>query len=370
LGITDKSIISKNMKLNIYFLIIGMMLFFASCNTDLSVEEINDFDVTVDATTYKVGQEVRFKLSGDYVQQISFYSGEVQKDFEFREGRVIDVNGTGATMSFSSSVQLGAQLNQLSVLVSTDFNGDYSSLDKVKAAKWTDITSRFAYGTGTAFTASGVKDITDLIVAGKPIYVAFKYVTQPQQVNGLARNWYIQSFNLTSLSKLNNTIPLYLSVQGDAGFRIIDQNPVNAPALSVITNSRISLLGNRYKYPEDPLYDPKNPIYDPNNPIYDPYSTSYVPGAVPPTYVPYDPKSPYNDPYSENWAVSKPIITNSVNLGPDWSIPIKGVTNPNLTEYRYKYLEKGTYKVVFIASNNSIDNRNEVVKELTLTITE
>lgn len=346
------------------------MLFIVSCNRDLVVDENIDFDVSVDAATFKAGQEVRFKFSGDYVQHITFYSGEVQKDYEYREGRVIDVSAAGATMSFSSSVQVGTQLNQLSVWVSTDFNGDYSTLDKVKAATWTDITSRFALGTGTSFVASGVKDISDLMVAGKPLYFAFKYVTQPQQANGLARNWYIQTFTLTSLSTLNGTIPLYLSVQGNAGFRIVDQNPVNAPALSVITSSRISLLGNRYKYPEDPLYDPNNPIYDPNNPIYDPYSTSYKPGAVPPTYVPYDPSSTYNDPYSENWAVSKAISTSSVDLGPDWSIPIKGVTNSKLMEFKYRYTIPGTYKAVFVAANQSIDHTAEVMKELTITITE
>ena len=124
---------------------------------------------------------------------------------------------------------------------------------------------------------------------------------------------------LCKSSVLFNSAEVTITDQANAGFRIVDLEPVNAPSRSTITTSRISLLGNFYKDPADPIFDPANPIYDPANPIYDRESALYNPNAVRPTFIPYDPNSPYNDPHTETWAVSKPIMVDQVDLGPDWS---------------------------------------------------
>jgi hypothetical protein len=322
------------MKFKYYYMILGMLLM-ASCNKEIQVAA-PDFDVTTEATTYKAGEEIKFNIKGGDANIISFYSGETLKDYALKDGRVIDVSGAGATMQFQSSVQLGTQANQLTVLASTDFNGDYSSLAKVIAANWTDITGRFLLGTSTAFRASGTIDISDLMLTGKPIYIAFRYVTKPQEVNGLARNWYIQTFAITSNTKLDDVIALILTDQASAGFRIVDENKENAPARASVTSTRISLYGNIYLSPSDPNYVPD---------------------------------SPYNDSLSEHWAVSRAINAEKVELGPDWSTSIKGINNPSMEEYRYTYAKAGTYKAVFVASNNSIDDVKKVTKEITLTIT-
>jgi len=367
-----------NMKSNYYILLAGLLMT-ASCSKEI-LTEIPTFDVSTEATTYQAGEEIKFNIAGGDAQTIFFYSGETLKDYAFKEGRIIDVKDSGAAMAFTSSVQLGTQANQLTVLASTDFNGDYSTLAKVKAAIWTDITGRFKLGINNAFLASGTKDISDLLLAGKPIYIAFKYVTKPQITNGLARNWYIQAFAITSNTKLDNAISLELTDQANAGFRIIDENPATAvsktfvpydgaPARASITNTRIALYGNQYLHPGLAIFDPDNPVFDPLNPIYDPGSPSYSPIAVRPTYVAYNPSSPYNDPLSEHWAVSKAINTEKVDLGPDWSTSIKDLYSQNLTEYRYTYAKAGTYEAVFVASNNSIDGEKKVIKEITLTIT-
>lgn len=345
----------------------GLSLFFLlSCEKELPVKEAPDFEVTTDATTYKVGQEVLFKFSGD-ADLISFYSGQVYNDYGYRNGRVLESTTGGANLSFTSSVQSGTQANQLTVLASNDFNGNYSSLASVKAATWVDITSRFKLGTSATFLASTVQDISDLIVAGKPIYIAFKYVTKPQAVNGLAQTWMIQALSLTSTTLLNNANPV-LTDQALAGFRIVQEDSVNTPSRSLVTSTRVTLLGNVYKDPKDPIFNPANPIFDPNNPIYNPKSELYNPTAVRPTFVPYDPASPYNDPLRETWAVSKPLSTTKVDLGPDWSVPVRGIRNPKALDYRFTYTRAGTYKVYFVASNNTKDDRKEVVKELNLTI--
>ena len=356
------------MKFNYYILLAGMLIM-ASCDKEIAVTETPAFDVSAERTTFKVGEEIKFNIKGGDADIISFYSGETLKDYASKDGRIIDVKGAGATMAFTSSVQTGTQANQLTVLASTDFNGDYSTLAKVKTATWTDITGRFLLGSSAAFLTSKTIDISDLITAGKPIYIAFKYVTKPQATNGLARMWYIQSFALTSNAKLDNTISLNLTDQSRAGFRIVDENKANAPAQSSITSTRVTLYGNIYIYAGLPQFDPSNPIFDPLNPIYDPKSPLYKPTAVRPPFVAFNPNDPYNDPLSEHWAISKAINTEKVDLGPDWSASIKGVFTAAISEYRYKYAKPGTYKAVFVASNNSIDDVKQVVKEITLTIT-
>lgn len=356
----------KIMKIK-YCILLAIVLLISSCNKDLINVESPSFDVTVPKSTYKVGEVIRFDLTGK-AELISFYSGATLNDYSFKDNRVVDIKGQGASLEFASSVQVGTQAGQLSVWASADFDGDYSSIDKVKAGNFIDITSKFTLGTNATFVTSPKKDLSDIIKPGKPLYVAFKYVTKPQATNGLARQWFIQSFLLSS-NNLFNDASLPIANQLDAGFRIVDENKTTAPARASISQTRITLYGNQYLYASLPIFDPSNPIYDPLNPIYNPQSPSYVPTAVRPTYVPFDPLTPYNDPTSEHWAISKAINVEQVNLGPDLAVPIKGLRDVTLKNYEYSYTKAGTYKVVFVASNNSIDSEQKVVKEITLTIT-
>lgn len=348
---------------------VAAVLIMASCEKPTLDAEAPVFDVTAEKTTVKAGDVVKFKISGGETQNISFYSGELLKQYDSNTGRVVDVAGQGATLAFTSSVQLGTQANQVSLLASTNFNGDYSSVAKVKAATWVDITSRFKLGTSTAFLASGTVDVSDLIVAGKPIYFAFRYNTKAQATNGIARQWFIQTFTLNSKKLLDNKLTITIADQAGTGFRIVDDLKDKAPALSSVTATRLTLRGNTYLYAGLPQFDPNNPIYDPKNPIYDPRDPAYQPSAVYKPFVPFDPASPYNDPESEHWAVSKGITIDKVDFGPDWSTAIKGLTSPVLSEYRYTYDIAGTYKAVFVASNGNIDQLKKVTKEITITVT-
>ena len=362
------------MKFKYYNMLLGVLLM-ASCNTDIVTNLATPaFDVTTQTSTFKAGQPITFLFTGT-AHTISFYSGQTLKDYDFKDGRVVDVTGSGATMQFTSSLQVGTQTNQLTILASTDFNGDYSSVDKVKAATWTDITSRFALGTTATFLASGTKDISDLIVAGKPIYIAFKYVTNSQATNGLARQWYIQTFAIKSKATLPNTasttpIALTLADQIHAGFTIVDNSPTTNPAVSSVTSTRVTLRGPEYRTATSAKYDSTLAKWNKADPMYDRNSPLYVSTAVWTPYVPFDPSDPTNDPASETWAVSGAINPASVNLGPDYSTPIKaGIAASTLTSYQYTYALPGTYKAVFVGFNSSIDETKTVIKEMTITIT-
>lgn len=367
------------MKFKYYYMLLGALLL-GSCSKEIVTNlKAPTFDVTTSNTTFQAGKPVNFVFTGD-AHTISFYSGETLKDYDFKDGRVVDVTGSGATMEFSSAVQVVAgttwQPNQLSILASTNFNGDYSSVDKLKAATWTDITSRFALGTTATFLASGVIDISDLIVAGKPIYIAFKYITKPQETNGLARQMYIQTFAIKSKATLPNTasttpITLTLADQIHAGFKIVDNSPATNPAVSSVTSTRLTLWGPEYRYAGLAKYDATLPQWNPKDPMYDRYSSSYNPNAVYVPFVPFVPGAPDNDPASETWAVSAPINLTSINLGPDYSTAIKsGPAASRLALYPYVYALPGTYKAVFVGFNGSIEQIKTVVKEMTITVTQ
>lgn len=311
-------------KLNI---IAAALFLFCSCKkvTDVAVNGgVPSFDVTVASNSYKVGDDVVFNISGK-ADVISFFSGELYRDYAFKDGRIIDL--ANPTISFTSAVSGGTQNNQLTILASTDFNGVYNDtlkapLTDIKAATWTDITSRFTLGNSATFLASGAKSISDLIVAGKPLYIAFKYRTQPQTLNGTARTWMIQSFTLSGTSAFGT---LTLGDLTNSGFRIIDGNPVDGPSRSSISATRVTLLGNTF--------------------------------------------SAGNDPATECWAISRAFNPSKIDAGPDYPVGIKGVANPTLDKYVYKYTKPGTYKAYFIASNANAYESVKVEKSLDITIT-
>ncbi|WP_316812703.1 DUF5017 domain-containing protein [Pedobacter heparinus] len=331
------------MKLRYYNLLAGVLLM-ASCEKELPSVDTPSFEVSTASTSYKVGSVVKFNITGT-AGIVSFYSGEPLKDYAFRAGRIVDAGNAGARLSFMSAVNLGTQGTlsatvppHLKVMASTNFSGNYD-MSSIQAATWSDITSRFRYAiNNTAITSNPTPpglpvDISDLIVAGKPIYIAYKYVTLPQGVNGTARTWSITSFQVISnkdISVAGPAINPTITNYPGAGFRLVDQNPVTAPARSSLTTTTINLLGN--------LYDAVNDAG--------------------------------NDPLSENWAISKPIFTNTIDLGPDKAVAIKDQAKATaLIDHTYIYTQPGTYKATFVALNANLHDSKEIVKEITITIT-
>ncbi|WP_343701763.1 DUF5017 domain-containing protein [Chitinophaga sp.] len=302
-----------------HLIIFSSLLLHMACTKDI---ELNggtpDFEVVSTTGTFKRGEPVLFKFAGD-ADNISFYSGEPQKDYAFRNGRT--EAATGGLLAFTSAVTGGAQAGQFSVLVSSDFNGNYTDIAAVKAATWTDITARFTLGSTATFAASGTKDVTDLLVKGKPLYVAFRYITKPQQQNGAARTWMVQGYTFQGITALGNLTGADMFT---GAFRLVTSNPATAPARSAVSTSRLTLLANEFTTDNDPL--------------------------------------------TENWAIGAPVAWEQLNLGPDRPVGIKGGTGARLESYAHTYTQPGTYKASFVAANVNIDERSEVVREVTVTI--
>ncbi|HLU93531.1 MAG TPA: DUF5017 domain-containing protein [Membranihabitans sp.] len=353
--------------MNYYRLILaGVFLWMnISCEKEIAVDSAPDLQVSADQTTYSVGEEALFHVSG-FAEIISFYSGEVGNDYEFRDGRVVDVANNGAILSFTNAVQNGSQENQLSLFISTDFDGDTSSLASIKSATWVEVTDSFELSTSSTFIPAGELDISSFTESG-PVYIAFRYITRPQMEHGDARQWMIENFEIATRDTIFDDRLTILN-QSEMGFYVVDEDRTHNPSRSSVTPTRLSILGNTYADPADPIFDPENPIFDPENPIYDPDSDVYDPTAMRPEYVPYDPQDPYNDPRRETWVVSKPITIDQVNMGPDWAQGIRGIRDQKLVEFSYSYSTPGEYNAVFIGRNVTIDDGKEVILEVPITI--
>lgn len=307
------------MKSSSYLILAGFFLI-GSCEKIELTGGTPDFQVSTTGTTFKVGENVKFTLTGN-PGLISFYSGENYREYAFKDGRLVTAGPLN--LSFTSAVTGGTQANQLSVLASTDFDGNYNDFSRIRAATWTDITSRFALGTSATFLASGIKDISDLRVAGKPLYIAYKYLARPQTANGVARSWMIQAFSFTSTTPLGT---LTIGDHSNSGFQIIRQIPdTSTVQRSGLTATRITLLGNTF--------------------------------------------SAGNDPEHEIWAISKRFNPSEIDLGPDRPIPVKGNSDAMVESFTYKFTKAGTYKVTFVGSNINVNESREAVQQLEIIIT-
>jgi hypothetical protein len=138
---------------------IGM--FACKKGSDIHTPDFNVNGYTIkevmDSTGVSV-KEVTFQLSGE-ANVISFYSGLIGNDHSFRDGRILGVDAIPA--SFSTTVDNGTQDNQLTVMVSTDYDG-IADIAHIRAAQWTDVTSLIAFGC-TGYQRSACAWQTDLL---------------------------------------------------------------------------------------------------------------------------------------------------------------------------------------------------------------
>ncbi len=307
------------MKRYINILLLSVIVF-ASCDTSIPVTSgIDNFEVTTDSTSYKAGEEVYFNIKGS-PDMITFYSGEVLHEYSYRDGRKIQLNDAILSFSTSKPATASAQVNQFKVVVSTDFNGDYTHFSNVESATWIDITNRFTLATSVTFIPSGSVDISDLIEEGRPLYVGFKYIAYPME-QGKVGTWHVQSFSFLANSAIG---PLALGDMTTSGFRIVEQNPETAVSRSTMTATRITLLG--YVATEE------------------------------------------NNIQTETWAISKAFEVGEIDKGPDRPIAIKGVESVPMDVYSYIYTQPGTYKATFVATNANASGSVSVARELEVTI--
>ena len=269
------------------------------------------FDVSVEKLAYKLGDTVRFKLSG-YSDYMSVYTGETGHKYEYKDRTRADGK---LLMSMNVNLRNATGENVFTILATTALNPLRDDAD-VLSAKWTDISNRFTVpkqNTGVGVPIGVDVDLTDLAVKDKPLYLALKM----KSTNNLLT---VQPRITVTMLNLSNNLPdgtkLALGTQTDLGWKNI--NVLN-PAYAWI------IVGGLYT----------------NAPAKNTGDT-------------------------ENWVVSKPILVDQIVR--DYPIAFKDIVAVMPEQYEIKYTEKGTYRVAFIGLNSRNLESKETVKEFEITV--
>jgi hypothetical protein len=301
-------------------LLILTALFIIGCKKDAI--EAPDLNVTVEKPVYKVGEPVVFNLQGN-PDFISFYSGEYGNDYAYLGGRTLDIKSF--SLAFQTRVRNGNQPNQFSVHISSDFNGKFD-IESVRTGNFKDITSMVTLSTvNTVYASSGELDLTQIVTdKTKPLYIGFRYVVKPQTAaNGTQRNWDVRDLTFRTLTDIGETTAID---QLTAAWTLVEDGAIVEPGRNTINENTglVTLRGNATA--EGKLVE------------------------------------------TEAWAISKAIDLNTVILGPDKSIPIKSISETIVPVYSYVYTKPGTYKATFEVSNNRVEGKKTVLKEIEITI--
>lgn len=340
------------------FLLYASFLFFIiSCTKTIGVDD-PQLEVATDDLNIRAGSRVTFKIGTKNTPDILFFfSGEPNKEYAYSygagAGRFL-VNRSGYDFSFQSRFdynspptdsanKYGLQKNQLTVLASTDFNGilDQQSVAK---ANWTNITDKFtlpAAQHASSFTNSGVNTLQDVIANGKPLYIAFKLITEKQRLKGYSQFWNVQNFLIKAKDSVAGSLPNLYNM-GKMEFNFVDiTEPVRSSILS--RTATVIRMGGPKPYigttpQEDSLIAAHNLVVDPD--------------------------------YSEAWAISARINVDTVFLGYDMpTATVAGYTDVKFKdEYTYVYTKPGIYKAVFVAENRSKDQTKTLIKEFTISV--
>jgi hypothetical protein len=262
-------------------------------------------------TTFKLGDTVVFKFTGN-PDGIGFYSGEAGKRFEYR-GRVEStIKPSIPSFTFTSVRANSTQASSLALMISTDFNGQYDS-DNLLKATWTDITNRAVLSTGSS-VASGKVNLADYAAQGKPVYLAFKYTGNKAAT--AQPKWTITS-----------TVLANVALPDSSSYNVFDM-------------SNFSWFG----------IDVKN-----SNAVWSTTSSNIVMDG-----------GPANSDDNIDWAVSRQINLNAVK--PDISVSLKNMTTI-AEDYTYKYPKAGVFTATLVGVNERVNKLEEVVKQMTITVT-
>ncbi|MBW4889737.1 DUF5017 domain-containing protein [Mucilaginibacter sp. HMF5004] len=280
------------------------------------------FDVTVNKTTFKVGDSVVFVLSGN-PDNIGFYSGEVGHIYDYKNRT--SVTGALNQLSFSTATaNLAAgntgQTGNLKLLVSSNFTGQVDSLH-IRQATWTDVTNRATIATNATATSSGTVNLSDFQQAGDSLYVAFKYLSNTSSTAARARQYTVSAFVFQNTFP-DGTIYVHNTINTDVRFAGFAATSFKGTS---VKDSLKWAIGSTLAFAQgvDNLSD-------------------------------------------EDWAITKKFRLSAIP--PDVAVGIKN-NQVVLPQYVYKYTKPGTYTVTFVGNNVTGDGISAVTKTLTITVT-
>jgi hypothetical protein len=227
----------------------------------------------------------------------------------------------------------GSQPNSLTLLVSGDFQGiapgdTATTISRIGAATWSDITSRATLSTG-GVTSSGNIDLSDFAGALKPVYVAFRYTA----LTGSVQNkWTIDSFSIKNILS-DGTV-----------YEIANHNAGNVAYTSYGVQT----------------YSPSFVNYRVAN-IY-----NWIIGATNLVITGAD-AAPWATATAEAWAIIGPVDLKKVT--PDVGTAVKTVSqNMDDLRFSYRYATPGTYEATFYGGRVSSHENEQEAKTITITV--
>ena len=284
------------------------------------------FSVLPSAKEISAGQSVTFQFTGK-TDELSVYTGESGHNYLYRDGHVVNPK---YYYQFDEQCIDGQQENQLHVYVSKDFDGTHT-MEGIKAATWTDISSRFTLlGPGKVtgerdFVNCGRAEITDLIdKENTNLIFAFNYTAEPY-----------------SKHKLGTNI-----------VRI--KNPVVSTEYEQIKKDLYKWKNYGWEMTTKSEQQPERPSLVDNAKTWLQFRVGW--GNMP------SGKATYQNSPTDNWAISVPLaFEKSKDLGADTAIAVKAADAEMPASFEHTFKTAGTYEVVFVAKNAKSQNE-EIVK--------
>lgn len=195
------------MKRMCFSLLLSCLLFLSGCNKDSDMQVVTpSFDVIdytlrdgMDSLGNPV-QQIVFSFEGN-ADIISFFSGEVFHEHAYKDEHIIAVEELNMSFEYIASGDgTNPESDQLSVHATTSFDGTVTE----EGEGWMDITERFALPKAKDATtrATTSASISDLVVPGQPLYIAFKYITPPRTVSSATTTWDIHEFKVEAETEL------------------------------------------------------------------------------------------------------------------------------------------------------------------------
>lgn len=272
--------------------------------------------------TIKAGESLSFQFEGN-ADTIYFYSGEFGKDYNFRNGRIVNIEQPSLSIRTRSSY---GEQKSLSILLSQDFNGDYS-YNGVTAATWKDMTSKFNIPTPTGTNAlsftSTPTDISEFIDLDKPYYIAVRNDLKPTTSGNRPTQWDFYGTNGFAFTGIANGTSIdILPTFGAANWKVVATG-----------------------YAGGELDGTRGPRMSPNN--------SAAPTSI------FLARNTDSNIAMDAWAVTK-VFSPTQNISGDKGTLIKRITDLPLQEYTHIYTTPGEYEVVFDTINQ--DRTSKLIK--------
>ncbi len=317
----------------------------------VDIDTPDDFNVTANITTYKVGDTAMFAFAGT-ADMITFFSGEPGRVFENRNR--IQLAGI-PRLVFQTNMTQGIlpSNDSLRLYISSNLRG-YDSTNVVNAT-WTEITSRntkWPTALSTAFVVSDSIVLTDFNNADS-INIAFR-ATGKKYATAAQRRWQIQNLTLTNFLDDGSSNALF-STFANTGW--VQTNIKNNPAPSLTsTNFHAWNVGQAgVNAANAPLIISGRACNSNGIPI----QTAYP--------ITFDPSTLTNVDENDDW-----LITSAVNLKtvrPDIGVAIKRPIDVTLKSYKYRFTRPGTYTLTFVAQNQRLDEKREIVRQIQIVVT-